>query len=342
MSPTRSLGVRVPTRRGESARRRLKELGLLRNDLAPKREGGTLVLPLARAPTEPWPDGALVEAEFAPVRSIGPRSYLDLLPDLPEAVRRGLPRSFDVVGDLVLVRFSQGAEPFASQVGAALLAFVPGARRVGWDRGVTGPERRRDLLSIAGSGSWRTEHHENGLVFSVDLATAYFSPRLGGEHRWVADRVLASERVLDLCCGVGPFAVTIAHDGRARSVVAVDMNPAAVELFRQNVKRNRVRIPIEVVESRLEQFLPPARAFDRVVFNLPREGIKYLGLVARAVARGGTLHYYEVTDRSEAPERPAGLMSSMSAHGPWSVAESHIAHPYSPHADLWEYSLRRG
>ncbi len=165
----------VPRGRGEELRRALLEDGLLRTDLEILREGDRLALPLVDGRPVPDGMGELGEREFERLRSPGPTDYRDLVGLSPEETER-LPRSFDVVGDIVLVRIPDELTALAPKIGRALLTFVPGARLVGADYGVRGPERRRSLEVIAGSGGWRTRHRENGLEVEVDLERAYFSP----------------------------------------------------------------------------------------------------------------------------------------------------------------------
>lgn len=333
-------GLRVPRRRGEEVRRTLLARGLLDDQRQIQKEGEYLVLPLrsADAPAEEW--GTLVEREFPPVRAHGPADYRELL-DLPAGARAKLPRSFDVVGDIVLVRLPAALEEQRFEVGRALLSFVPGARLVGIDRGVRGTERRRSVERIAGVGGWSTRHRENGLTLELDVERAYFSPRLAREHARVAAEVRAGDRVYDLCCGVGPFALTIARDGRARSVTAIDANPAAIELLRATLRRSSFRVPVEPVEGRLEEFLPRAEPRERVILNLPLEGIKYLPSVRKIVAPGGRLYYYEVIPRTALTEREQAIMNALGSDGAWQIREHHVVHPYSPASDLVALSFER-
>ena len=150
------LGLIVPRDRGEEVRRDLIASGLLRLDLEIRREGEFLVLPLVGTPEGiPTSWGEVVEREFRESARKGPARYRDLLP-WPEDEKEALPRSFDIVGDVVLIRLPDELEPRKEAVGEALLRFVPGARLVGLDHGVHGPERRRQVERIAGSGPWRT------------------------------------------------------------------------------------------------------------------------------------------------------------------------------------------
>jgi len=276
------------------------------------------------------------EAETPPI----PR-YRDRLTGLPEAVRRELPRAFDVVGEIVLVRLRPSAEPHGAAIGAALLATVPGARTVGWDLGVHGPERRRTLRHLAGRPGWRTRHRENGLLLDVDVEAAYFSPRLAREHARIAGCVEPGQRVLDLACGVGPFALTIARDGRASSIVAVDRNPVAIELLRSSSAR--LGPAGSRIEPRIADLTDVAAAgivAHRVIFNLPHGGIKYLTSVAATVEPAGTLHYYEMTDRALAPARPDALLETL-GRDRFSAGAAHVVHPYAPTIDLVAYTFHR-
>jgi release factor glutamine methyltransferase len=107
--------------------------------------------------------------------------------------------------------------------------------------------------------------------------------RLFGGHRLLTDprvfhpvcfrstRVLlgalnsvAGLRVLDMGTGSGSLAVFAA--ARGATVTACDVNPHAVALAKENVRRNGVEA--EVLESNLFAALP-GRQFDLICFNIP-------------------------------------------------------------------------
>lgn len=338
---TRSLALRVPTGQGEAARRRLLEAGALRSELRLGREPGFLLLPVRGREGLPSDLGDVIEAEFDPFAVPGaPRRYQDLVEVSPE-LRETLPRSFDVVGDIVLVRIPPESESLAVAVGEALLRFVPNARLVGRDRGVHGAERRRQLTRLAGQGDWRTVHHENGVAIRVDVERAYFSPRLAREHAEVAAAVRAGETVYDLCCGVGPFALTIARHGAARRVVAIDRNPDAIALLRESLAHAKGAERVTPLEADVEAFLADAEPADRAILNLPHEGIKYLASVARVVRPGGTIHYYEVVARDALPRRTGELVDGIGGASRWVGTHPHVVHPYSPVSDLVAFTLTR-
>ncbi len=335
----RSRALRVPRSDGEAARRALIDAGSLRTDLRIRVEAEELVLPVEDGPLPI--SGKVTDEEFAVQEGHeGPRRYQDLV--AVSAERRALlPRAFDVVGDIVLIRVPDGLVEDGPAIGRALLAFVPGARLVGADEGVHGADRRRSLRALAGTGGWRTLHRENGIQIDVDVERAYFSPRLAREHARVAHAVREGETVYDLCCGVGPFALTIARDGRAGRVTTVDRNPVAVELLKGSLARLRPKVPVEVLQGDVEQFLRGAKPVDRAILNLPLQGIKYLASVARVVRSGGSIHYYEVVERSEIEARAMNVVERAGGSDDWTIVEEREVHAYSPTAELRAYTLRR-
>jgi tRNA (guanine37-N1)-methyltransferase len=338
----RSLAAVVPREHAESVRRALVEAGVLRPELEVLHDDATVAFAVT-GPVAVPPSGARFEEREFPGRS--PRkagSYVELA-EAPPEVRPTMPRSFDVVGDIVLVRIPPELGPYETTIGTALLAFVPGARIVGADRGVHGEARLRRLERLAGTGSWTTVHHENGLGLDVDVERAYFSPRLAREHALVAAEVRSGERVIDFAAGVGPFGAHILRDGRAAELVSLDANPAASALAERNLARASRGRPYSVVTDTIEAFAPHAGTCQRAILNLPHGGIKYLALVAPTLDRGGALHYYERTARSRVPARPEELVNEVRAAvaGSWSVPDSHVVHPYSPTEDIMAYRLER-
>ncbi len=341
----RAQALAVERSKGEQVRRALSAGGWLRGDLQPQREAEWVYFPIQGLPT-PLPDlilGTLVDREFEPATPRKARDYRELV-EVPGELRDLLPSSFDIVGDIVLIRLPDPLVPHGKAIGEALLSFVPGCRKVALDRGVEGVARVRSLETLAGSGGSSTVHRENGLSFRVDLEGAYFSPRLAREHQRVAELVGPQENLLDLFCGVGPFALTALRLHPEARAVAVDLNPAAIALLRENASHLGVSSRLEIVEEDAEVFLRENRTFSRVVMNLPREGYKYATSVAQHVMPAGTLHHYEVVRRADLPQRGRDLLQEVSeaTASRWTLAAPHVVHPYSPSSDLVAWTLVRG
>ena len=232
-------------------------------------------------------------------------SWRDAVDCTPEE-RALLPRGYDVIGHVVLVRLPDEVRHLDKVVGEALLAHVPQARTAATDAGVEGDLRTRRIEVLAGDAALLTEHRESGLRLTVDLATCYYSPRLAGERLRIADLARPDERVLDLTAGVGPLSCLLAK--RGCDVVAVELNAQAARLARANARSNRVADRVAVVHAEgraLARSVGPV--FDRVVVNLPHEGEAFLEDAASALRAGGLLRLGCMLARDTLDEQAVAL-----------------------------------
>lgn len=210
--------------------------------------------------------------------------------DAPPEIRQAMPRGYDVIGSVAIIRIDPELADWAQAAGQALLEGVPNAETAAVDWGVEGQLRTREIEVVAGEPSLLTEQKENGCRLLVDVATCYYSPRLAGERARVADQVSAGERVLDMYCGVGPYAVLIARQQEAQ-VLGIEINPRAAELARENAARNKVPGRVDIVKAdapRLTRGMPAT--FDRVIMNLPHTAVEHLAQALPACKPGAKLH----------------------------------------------------
>lgn len=81
------------------------------------------------------------------------------------------------------------------------------------------------------------------------------------------------ENVLDVGCGAGPFGVFFAM--RGKKVVAIDINPIAIECCKENVKRYDLQNFMEVKRVGIEDYKCKNR-FDMIVCNPPYGDNSYM------------------------------------------------------------------
>lgn len=111
--------------------------------------------------------------------------------------------------------------------------------------------------------------------FSLDFEVqpGVFIPRPSTETLVVEALTLMENRdaprILDLCTGSGCIAVTLAHAHPGATVVAVDLNPLAVEVARRNAERHQVADRVTLLPGDLYAPLPPHETFDLIVSNPP-------------------------------------------------------------------------
>jgi tRNA (guanine37-N1)-methyltransferase len=302
--PKESPSLKVPRICGQIAIVSADKLGLRDKALEVQKEGKFIVVPLVRQPTEEEIDllkgevpEVLVEVGSFQERKQEEKTLEDVLAgSLPTHLMAGLPRALDVIGDIAVVEIPVELKPYEKLIGEAILTTHRNVKTVLAKTGaVGGTYRTRDFTIIAGEPRTRAVHKEFGCQYQVDVANAYFSPRLSHEHERVASLVREGETVVDLFAGVGPFSVLIGKRHPTAKVYALDINPAAYELLKKNVLLNRVQsnvIPIlgdarQIVQEKL------SGVADRVVMNLPASAIGFIDVACEAVKpEGGMVHFY--------------------------------------------------
>lgn len=327
--PTTCAALRVPLSEGERVRRALMDEGALRLDLKVRKEGGELLLPLVDA--SPRLGFPVAQASFEETDD-GPRHYAERLGHLPEAARALLPSSFDVIGDVLLVKIPDELRAHEADVATALLETTPRVATVAQDEGVTGELRVRDLRVLAGRPTTATEHVEYGVRIRVDPATCYFSPRLATERYRVARLVRPGERVVDLMAGVAPFALVIARHSQAARVDAIDLNEAAVAFARENARINKLdtRVFPEQGDARAWARAHPGVA-DRVITNLPHMAHAFLEDALAVLKEEGAWHYHCIQPE-DGLGRHLGELASRAADVGRSlrVSATRVVRTYSP------------
>lgn len=335
----RSLCIVVPSQEGEAVRKKLSDLGLLDQDLHIKHEAKLLLIPIKERSAPGELDGKYeVKEEDFESRGARFRSYKDAVEGVPKELLPMLPTSFDVVGDVALIKLPEELIRFGKKIGEAMLKATPSVRIVAQDKGVQGLERIRDLEVLAGQGGLVTIHREQGLRFEVDVSRCYFSPRLSTERTRVATLVRDGERVLDMFAGVGPFSIQIAKTRKVEKVIAVDINPAAIEYLKKNIVLNKVE-KVEAVCADAKEYIKTVDPVDRIIMNLPHTGFEYLGDAIQACAEEATVHFYEITDEVETRAKDIEALAILLGRSAKVVGTREVR-TYSPTESQWAFDIK--
>ncbi len=317
--------VVVPRERGEEIRRRLREEDLLLKHLRIHEAGGRLFLPTKRRVALGFPtEQREFEEGFVAVRS-----YKDVV-EVPDDLYKSLPSSFDVIGDIAVIKIPEALRPYRAEIGRAILRWNPKIRVAVEDRGVRGEHRIRTIEVIAGEQRTTTVHVEHGLDYHVDLARAYFSPRLASERKRIADLILENETVADPFAGVGPYSILIGRRRRPSVVHASDSNAVAVNLLRANVAGNRAD-RVDVREGDARRILREIAPVDRVILDLPQSAFDFLEDGFAAIGARGTVHVYRILERADEAEAAEAIRTVAGRNGVRvNALTTHRVRAYSP------------
>ncbi len=302
--PKTSFCIKVPKTSGEKTIALLTKFGIADKLLVIQREKENLLVPLIREPQGievaklkiQVPTYVLLTAVFSekqlPPENLTQALQGKLSPELLAIV----PQAFDTIGDIVIIDIPVQLKPYQNTIGEAILQTQKNVVTVlAKASDISGVFRVRDYDYVAGEHKTQTIHREFGCQYHVDLAKAYFSPRLSHEHERVAVQVQDDEVVVDLFAGVGPFSVLIGKRNPTARVYAVDLNPDAVELLKVNVRVNKVfdRVFPMLGDAREITGTKLKGTSDRVIMNLPETAIDFIDAACNAIKpEGGVAHFY--------------------------------------------------
>jgi tRNA (guanine37-N1)-methyltransferase len=301
--------IRVDKREGEEVRNRLADSGLLDTKHKIARHGEHLDIPVLCDSFE-GREAFDSEAEETEGHTT---DYKEIL-DLPDWLNEELPRSYDIIGDVAIIKLSDALVPYRERIGEAMMEATPSLRAVMLDSGVKGEFRIRELKKIAGTGTSETVHKEFGVRMTVDPSLVYFNPRLATERARVALSVKDGEKIIDMFAGVAPFPLVISKLARPEVIYAVDLNPEAERFMRTNIENNHAGdiVPIIGDARSAVKGLPKA---DRIIMNLPQSSDDFLDSALEAAKVGAVIHMHRVLERAEAETFAEKLTERMRSAG---------------------------
>jgi tRNA (guanine37-N1)-methyltransferase len=293
--------ISVPVPDGERVRKLLSDIGLLDGEYKIISEDGMLYIPIVT-------DIAL-EAIHKQIKDVqleigtrhfeataqGPRTLAEALEgELTPDELMLLPRAYDLIGDIAVLEIPDELEQYSKLIGSAFHRMHRNFKTVLAKRGaVSGVTRVRGYELLSGDDRTKTIHTEYGCRLAVDLEKAYFSPRLLEEHNRIAQLVEDNEIVVDMFCGVGPFAIHIARQKRAR-IIAIDVNPSAIELLKESITLNKLVGEIVPVVADAHDYVKDEEvSANRVIMNHPSGASDFIPDACRILKPGGTIHYYD-------------------------------------------------
>ena len=202
--------------------------------------------------------------------------------------------AFDQIGDIIIVRIPDSLLPKKKLIGDTLLGEVKIVKSVFYQASpVEGDFRTRNLEILAGENRTQTEYKEFGCRFVVDVANAFFSPRLSTERERIANLLHEGETMVNMFAGVGMFSIMAAKKKNC-TVYSIDINPIASKLCEKNIELNKLAGKIisingdtsKIIEENLQN------KADRTLMLLPERSDEFLDSAIKTTKDGGIIHYY--------------------------------------------------
>jgi tRNA wybutosine-synthesizing protein 2 len=249
-----------------------------------------------------------------------------------DALAEAMPRGYQRLGRVLLVRLGERYRPFFAAIGSAWQAELRVATVLVVRGPVEGEFREPRVERIAG-GDARTEVREHGIRWRLDASRIMFAAGNRTERLRAGRLVRPGESVVDLFAGIGYFTIPAARAGASR-VTAVEKNPVAVDFLRENLELNRVAERVDVRAGDNRTVPLPSHAADRVFLGyLPNASPWILRALSTVRPEGGWIHVHSVQDARGA--RAAAVREAVAAVGAARGSlrgepESREVKPYGP------------
>ncbi len=342
-----ALCLQVAKKDAQTALAALRESGAFCGQHEVWREDAFVYLPI-RASKKEWAAklgfGPVVKKTLQAARK-RPKSLRDGLKGvLSQAELESMLSSFDVLGDIAMLEIPGPLVAKQSMIAQVVMRLYPHVKTVvKKTEGTGGPYRIRPVEVVAGEKKTKTISKENGCLLAVDLNKAYYNPRMASERMRVAAQIKKGENILVLFAGVGPYAVAAekktAANAKPERIVAIELNPDAAALMRENVRLNKCR-KIEVIEGDVAGILADAgrhgsrfHSFaDRIIMPHPTEALRFLPLALKAAKAGAIIHLYAFGRAGRAVEDVWGEAQRIAAKEGYSLIlrTGRVVQTYSP------------
>tara|TARA_B100000945_G_scaffold56069_1_gene41282 strand:- start:3955 stop:5082 length:1128 start_codon:yes stop_codon:yes gene_type:complete len=216
--------------------------------------------------------------------------------------KRFWPQSFDLIGELVIVKIEKEVEKFTKEISHSMISHNKRVSRVFRDLGVHGNFRVRKLELIGGSKNLggATKVKENGVEFNVDPTKGYYSPRLATERLDTLECAIylktKLERKLNICdpyAGFGPALMPLIKEkGLVNYILANDLNPEVTTILEENlITNNKENVAIEIKCKDARKLIENPKnigLFDLLLVNLPHSTIEHLPLLVGLLNNNST------------------------------------------------------
>ncbi|OLS27544.1 MAG: tRNA (guanine(37)-N1)-methyltransferase Trm5b [Candidatus Heimdallarchaeota archaeon LC_3] len=200
-----------------------------------------------------------------------------LIDNIPEDFHSSIPKSYDIIGKILLVKLEPELLPFKHNIADVYLNTLNIDSVFRKTDNVSSSYRTASWECIGGFDNPVTTHKMNNLDFMVNIKSVYFNSRLNNEYLIVSDQIQDKEVVWDLFCGIGPFSLTLAHK-KDVIIYANDINSLAMTFLKQNIEINKKKLVGTIFPYNLDaqQAIVELPVSDCIFMNLPETAKDFL------------------------------------------------------------------
>jgi len=208
-------------------------------------------------------------------------------------------RSFNILGNVALVNFSDGTKALDKKKFAAEILHKNKFIKTVLEKSgkFHGRLRKMQTKHIAGEKNKEVLYKENNCSFRFNIDKTYFSPRLSNERKEIVSFIKKDSEVLVMFAGVAPFSIVIAKNSKPKIVYSNEINREANKYAELNAEINNVKTKIKFVNGDIKKVAlklkEENKKFDFIVMPRPNLKESFLEQTFMLSKKGTFVYYYD-------------------------------------------------
>ncbi len=217
-----------------------------------------------------------------------------------------LPRGFQTLGKIIILKLNPKLYEKKKEIGGAFLELFPNIKSIYLNRGrIVGSFREPEKIElIVGENNPIVEHKEHDVIYRFDITKIMFSKGNLNERKYLPTLVKSGEVIIDMFAGIGYFSLPIAKHSNVERIYSIELNPESHSYLEENIKLNHLEqiiVPI-MGDCKVEviKLSESGIRADRIIMGVFPAPKNYIKEALSLVKDEGTMFHYEgVVDKGD-------------------------------------------
>jgi len=224
---------------------------------------------------------------------------------LTEMELNQLPRGFQTLGKIIILRLNPKLFEKKKLIAEAYLELLPHIRSIYLNKGkIEGKFRTpRSIEFLAGENNPIVEHKEHDIKYKFNITKIMFSQGNLNERRFLATLVEDGEIIVDMFAGIGYFSLPIAKHANPERIYSIELNPTAYNFFVENIQLNELEKKINPIlgdcKEIVVQLSEKGIRANRVIMGVFPAPKNYIKEALTLTKEEGTIFHYEGVVKKE-------------------------------------------
>ncbi|MFX0083278.1 MAG: class I SAM-dependent methyltransferase family protein [Candidatus Hodarchaeota archaeon] len=210
-----------------------------------------------------------------------------------------LPRGFQTLGNVIILKLNPKLVNRKEAIGKAYLDLLPNIRSVYLNTGrIIGTFREPENIEfLVGIDDPVIEHKEHGIKYRFDITKIMFSKGNINERKFLSSLVKKGEVVVDMFAGIGYFSLPIGKHSQAQKIYSIELNPDSYNSLIENIKINHLEEKVIPIKGDCkEEVLKLSDAgihADRIIMGVFPAPIEYVKEALTLTKKEGCMYHFE-------------------------------------------------